>query len=116
MTEPMRVACVLFGGEDRRILVRGKVELFEDHPYCGPMPVRKDGRERHLGPRHPFWQAVTDWYRCGKPVDDEGFCLYAPEPKDILRHIGGRQWKVVGQEPALQPSRCGGSPGGATRE
>lgn len=98
--------CILFGGPERRIVVRGKVELFEDHPFCGPMPVRKDGRERSLGPRHPFWDAVTHWYRLGTPVDDEGFCLWAPEPELIIQRVGSRR-VVVGTAPAPTPTRTG---------
>lgn len=58
-----------------RIRVGGKPFLFEDHPFCGPLPCYSDGTERRVGQRSPFWEAVTRWYQSGKRVDREGWCV-----------------------------------------
>jgi len=61
--------CLLIGGPSLSIFTsRGEV-LFEDHVYCGPMPVTKTGLGRALPEAHPFWAAVTTWYATGKHLD-----------------------------------------------
>jgi len=61
------LVCLLLGGDIYRIWVRGIEYIFEMHAYCGPMPLRaRDFEARHLGPRHPFWTAVTLWDRQGR--------------------------------------------------
>lgn len=79
--------CLLLGGEIYRIWVRGKEYLFEMHSYCGPMPLRaRDLESRHLGPRHPFWTAVTLWDRQGRRT------------KICLQHLG-QLWAVYEDVP-----------------
>jgi hypothetical protein len=53
------------------IRVRGRWIHFEDHGYCGPMPMsERTFNGIHLGHTHPFWNAVTEWYAAGKPVGE----------------------------------------------
>ena len=49
--------------------------LFEFHDHLGPMPVTKTGNGRNLGPRHPFWRAVTLWSKQGKRSEN-GRAIY----------------------------------------
>ena len=99
-----RVAHVLMGGPDYRIEVNGEVIRFEDHPYCGPCPLNKRGKELRLGPRHKFWSAVTWWYQQGKQLDPvTGRCVYRDVSREEeligedneLVHLGGRHHYIV---------------------
>ena len=64
--------CIMTGGELYQIHVDGVWILFEDHHYCGPMPLDKRTLdERKLGPRHHFWAAVSAWYLGGKKTGRE---------------------------------------------
>lgn len=82
MSKPARypqLIHVSFGGPTLRINVGGRVVLFEEHRYCGPLPVDAQGNGRSLGPRHSFWRSVTDWYRLGKPLNPDGTCRWVKE-------------------------------------
>jgi len=107
----MNVACILVGGPDRVIEVNGERIRFEDHGYMGPIPLTTRGQERRLGSRHPFWDAVTRWYRQGKQLAPDGRCLWGERPEPSVpgrRVIGepceemeaecliGRHWQLVG--------------------
>lgn len=81
-------AYVLVGGPDLEILVGGEVFRFEDHAQLGPCPVTKTGTPRTLGPRHPFWTAVTAWYAQGKAVVD-GRCVWEPEADELAAMMVG---------------------------
>lgn len=73
---------VMLGGPERRILVQGKVYLFEMHPYCGPVLLRQDGEPRarqFTSSNKPFWDAVTLWAQQGEAVGEDGFCVYSGE-------------------------------------
>lgn len=43
----------------------GKVWLFENHRYCGPMTLKKNGDPcaRQPGARSPFWPAYAKWFK-----------------------------------------------------
>ena len=93
----MNAVCVLQGGPVYSIDVGGQRIMFEMHPYLGPVPVGKRGNERRLGPRHPFWQAVTWWQEQGRGMDLEDPMLARwsrPAPLK-LRHLGGRNYEIV---------------------
>lgn len=99
--------CVLTGGPDRRIVaLDGRVYTFEDHPYCGPAVLGKRGDilENQPGPRSKFWPAVKAWRAQGRRLCGCSFCLWHPEPTDVTRHLGGRNYQVVGQ--VFQDDRC----------
>jgi hypothetical protein len=88
------LVCVLQGGPFYTIDVDGKNIPFEMHPYCGPMPIDKNGSGITLGPRHKFWKAVTWWDREGRKVDADGKAIWY-EPPSILEdsvHLGGRHY------------------------
>lgn len=71
--------CILDGGPLYQIYVDGKWILFEDHHYCGPMPLdRRDLEPRTLGPRHKFWAKVTEWYKAGKKTGRERLLFKQP--------------------------------------
>lgn len=86
----MSAACLLVGGDQRKILVRGEVIHFEDHPRLGPCPTTPSGRERTLGPRHAFWRAATRWIECGREVGSDGLCVWSeePDPREGMVRIG----------------------------
>ena len=81
-------------GRDLVIAVGGKIIRFEFGHYFGPMPVTRTGAERDIGPRHPFWRAVSLWRAQGSVV--EGSTAVWREPKKpVLQHIGGRHYRVI---------------------
>lgn len=100
-------ALLLKGGRDYEVEINGEVILFEDHPYCGPMPLirsgAKRGQERVLGPRHRFWKVMEWWYQQGKQLDEHGRCVYREVskleetigPDHELVHLGGRHYYIV---------------------
>lgn len=63
-------------------LPSGRVVHFEWHRYCGPNFVRKDGEPwaRFPSERHPLWPAFEAWQRQGRRVDEQGNCIWDPEP------------------------------------
>ncbi len=44
---------------------KGREYRWEMHRYMGPWPLNKDGshRARTYGVKHPFWEALTDYYK-----------------------------------------------------
>lgn len=58
---------------------RGNIR-FEEHPYCGPLFVNKDGSEskRHVPESHPFWDNYEKWVANGKRTAN-GFACLTPE-------------------------------------
>lgn len=107
----MHCACCANGvrlaspGRDFTIEVEGRRHEFEMHPYFGPAVLDKNGdpAKRQPGPRHPFWTAVTLWSQQGKHVGADGLCVWAPEQKPALVHLGGRHYTLKGG--ALDPKR-----------
>ena len=85
------------GGPTRKIKVGGKVFTFEMHPYCGPMLLRRDVEPAAYNPPK-FLEAVSLWAQQGEKIDADGFCIWYHAPKEILKHLGGRHWKLVGYE------------------
>lgn len=43
----------------------GRAWTFEQHPYCGPIVLRKNGdpKARQPGSRSPFWPAYSAWQK-----------------------------------------------------
>lgn len=60
------------GGDVIRMDTAKGVVAFEWHDYCGPMPITlargREGSERRLPPKHPFWAKVSRWCDEGRPV------------------------------------------------
>jgi hypothetical protein len=46
----------------------GRLWHFEEHHYCGPIILRKDGdpKTRQPGSRSPFWPAYYAWKKAAK--------------------------------------------------
>lgn len=63
-------------GPDHHIKIDGEIFTFEDHHYCGPIPLGKRGDPIHLPDHHAFWGCVSDWYQQGKVIDKNGLCVW----------------------------------------
>jgi hypothetical protein len=83
------VAHVSLCGPTRTIEVDGKLYRFEDHPRCGPTPLNKRGDPKHLGQRHRFWTAITQWYDGGKKLDANGCAIWeeAADPDEAAGYV-----------------------------
>ena len=92
--------CVLAGGPMRKISVGGKIYEFEMHPYCGPTILNRKGSPAAIQPRD-FLHAASQWAQQGERMEGD-LCRWDHEPKEILKHLGGRHWKLVGYEPAVR--------------
>lgn len=95
----MKVIYINVGGPMRKISVNGKIYDFEMHPYCGPTLLDKNEVPVDLN-KHPkeFLEAASLWAQQGQRIED-GLCRWDLEPKAILKHAGGRHWRIVGYEP-----------------
>ena len=102
----MQLVCVLQGGPERIIIDgKGKKWRFEDHPYCGPMVVGKNGDPVKEPPENsPFWDAVNLWYAQGKRTSDpktgEIWCVWDRPTMQKMRHLGGCHYQLVTDEQA----------------
>ena len=124
----METVCILVGGPDRVIVDRlNKKWLFEDHPYCGPVVIGKNGDPLANQPPEssPFWEAVQCWYDQGKrtrpPLLKETWCIWDKPTMQKMRHLGGVHYMLVTDESsnvAIEPPYSVGSNcvlGGCTR-
>lgn len=98
----METVCILVGGPDRVIVDRlNKRWIFEDHPYCGPVVIGKNGDPLENQPPEssPFWEAVQCWYDQGKrthqPVPKEMWCVWDKPTMQKMRHLGGAHYMLV---------------------
>jgi hypothetical protein len=91
--------CLLLGGPEYDIVVRGRTYHFEMHPYNGPNLINPDGSVKVKQPaeRDPFWRAVALWEKQGRRLEAEGRCVWDLEPVPVIRHLRGRQYLVVGE-------------------
>lgn len=90
-----RIFIDCFGGDEFLIEVRGKMIRFEWSDRFGPMPVKKGGEElRSVGPRHPFWRAVSLWNLQGRRLKGQTAIWHEPK-KPVLEHLGGRHYRVI---------------------
>ena len=83
-----------------KISVGGKIIEFEMHPYCGPTILNLRGEPASKQPKD-FLEAASLWAQQGRRMED-GLCRWDHEREEILQHIGGRQWKIIGYEPAVR--------------
>lgn len=95
----MKLLHISLGGPMRKISVGGKVIEFEMHPYCGPNILKRNGEPLKHQPM-AFLEAASLWAQQGEKIDEQGLCIWFREPKEILQHLGGKHWKLVGYEPA----------------
>lgn len=86
------------GGPMFRISVDKKIIPFEMHPYCGPNILKRNGEPlKNQPPR--FLKAASLWAKQGQRVEG-GLCVWDHNPEEILQHVGGPNWKIVGYKPA----------------
>ena len=94
-----RPALVMVGGPDLKIRAGGKEFCFEMHDYCGPLMIGKRGDPIQTLPpqKSPFWDALHWWIKQGKQVGVDGYCIFKWEmkPVNIVKHLGGRHYKVL---------------------
>lgn len=95
-------AFIEFGGPDRQISVNGEIVTFEMHPYFGPFALNKRGDVLLRQPL-AFLQAVTLWQKQGSRIEN-GLCIWDHEPEPILKHLGGRNYQILGYHPAVRGS------------
>lgn len=93
----MKTICILNGGPMRRISVNGKVIEFEMHPYCGPTILKRNGEPLTNKPAE-FLYAASLWAQQGQKIDEKGLCIWHHEPKPIVRHLGGKNYEMIGEE------------------
>jgi len=68
----MRLIHISVGGPDINLFAGGRIWRFEDHPYCGPMLINKDGSSaKEPPPNSIFWKEVSKWYQSGKKTKVE---------------------------------------------
>lgn len=94
----MDVVCLLVGGPEFDIQADGKRYHFEWHPYCGPIALKRNGDAAKKQPME-FLEAASLWAKQGKRVEN-GLCVWDREPEPILQHLGGRNYKIIGYQPA----------------
>lgn len=91
----MELIHISLGGPIHTIQVNGRRVTFEMHPYCGPIAINKRTGESLKHQRMDFLTAVTQWVKGGKRTEND-LCVWYHEPVEILKHLGGRHWKLVG--------------------
>lgn len=85
---------IMLGGPMYKIKVDEKIYEFEMHPYCGPTILNSHGNPAALQP-HRFLEAASLWAQQGQRMELE-LCRWDREPNEILKHLGGKNWKIVG--------------------
>lgn len=106
MTIPVKIGdshgLMLVGGDMYKISVGGKVYEFEMHHYCGPTLLTRKGDPIPLD-EHPraFLEAASLWAQQGRKVEN-GLCVWYHEPKETLKHLGGKHYLLVGYEPPVK--------------
>lgn len=103
----MQIIHIAFAGPERMILDSNRRKWkFEDHHYCGPIVLGKDGDPLDVQPQEnsPFWSAVNLWYAQGKRTKDpragEIWCVWDKPTMRKMRHIGGNHYELVTDEQA----------------
>lgn len=97
---PIANGILTIGGPTYRIMAGGKEFRFE-LPWGSLVVVGENDEEIKDPPmRSPFWKAVELWREQGKKIGADSFCIYDPdlEEVEILEHLGGRNYKVIGYE------------------
>lgn len=93
-----KIINILWAGPERTI-IDGKYRVwrFEDHRYCGPVVIDRNGDPIDDQPKEnsPFWDAVSLWYQQGKQIDKNGVCVWQKPTIQKMKHIGGRLYKLL---------------------
>ena len=95
-----KVIHIMLGGPGISIIDgRSRKWRFEDHPYCGPVVIGKNGDPLENQPPEssPFWEAVNCWYRQGKVTEQvcgETFAKWVKPTPERMIHIGGNHYML----------------------
>lgn len=100
----MRAIICDLSGPTRCISVNGRLYLFEIPQYCGAFLLNKDGSERRSAAPRRVWDAISWWAQQGERIGDDGLCIWDYPGKEILEHIAGLHYKLVGFEPPVRGS------------
>ena len=101
---------IAYGGPDRYLSVGCKQYRFEDHPYCGPVVIGKNGDPLENQPPEssPFWEAVNCWYRQGKVTEQvcgETFAKWVKPTPERMIHIGGNHYMLDTSKLKNEPTK-----------
>ena len=103
----MKIVHVSWAGPERLLIDgKGKKWKFEDHHYCGPIVLGKNGDPLEVQPPEssPFWDSVQLWYDQGKrtrdPKTGEIWCVWDRPTMQKMRHIGGKHYELVTDDKA----------------
>ena len=91
---PTRTIVDCFFGDTLEILVGGEAIPFEFSEFFGPMPVTKRGAEKHLGPKHLFWRAVSLWKFQGSRMAGKVAVWHEPKAP-VFSHLGGKNYAII---------------------
>lgn len=94
------VAHISIAGPEREIQVRGKRWRFEMHPYFGPAILKRNGDPAAAQPIYVM-EAISLWAQQGERMDGD-LCQWDHPPKEILKHLRGKQYKLVGYEEPIR--------------
>lgn len=87
----------MVGSPDIRLTVNGEIFTFEFSNMFGPLFQRKEP-----GAKHVFWKALKLWCEQGERLDVDRNCVWnAIEQRDMVEHIVGKHYRVIGQEMAV---------------
>lgn len=87
----LQIIHIAWGGPERWLSCNGRVYVFEDHPYCGPIVLTgktRDPSKNQPTERSPFWQHVNAWYQQGKRTKDvvgRVWCIYETQMQEARR-------------------------------
>ena len=79
--QPSAAIFIDCGGPVLEIAVNGRRVRFEDHPYCGPTALKRNGDPARYQP-NDFLTAATLWAQQGRKVKN-GLCQWNPRAKLI---------------------------------
>lgn len=94
----MEVIHISYAGPEIMIIDRARRKWrFEDHHFCGPIVLNKDGDPAENQPPQssPFWEAVTWWYQQGKRTKQIAGSAYAEWTRPTMEkmvHVGGNHF------------------------
>lgn len=83
---------ISWAGPERWLSCAGKLWLFEDHHYCGPIVLtRKTGEPATNQPPENslFWTHVNTWYQQGKRTKDvagKTWCVYETQMQESRKY------------------------------
>lgn len=104
------VGHVSFGGDLLLMPIGTKTVLFELHHYFGPHPVSKKTFDPLERIPKGFWDAWERWDVGGRLVDGDlcilrHWCKVCDGSGDETKHIGGRNYEIVGKCKTCNGSR-----------